>query len=168
MLEEITAACFDQALNTLPPVRWCRADAFDQKFNRIPETFMSPEMLDGTRTVQYAALDGRHFRKVVDLADRRTWITGAEIDGPEESRLSPDVRIERHLRERRRAGAGETVPAATRDLGRNGVSPVCGECGAPPGGEVPPMCRRHPAETYSGTCPWADWDAARAAEEAGL
>lgn len=153
MLEEITAACFDQALNTLPPVRWCRADAFDQKFNRIPETFVVSEMLDDTRTVQYAALDGRYFRKVVDLADRRTWITGAEIDGPEESRLSPDVRIERHLRERRHAEAG---------------GDRCGECGAPPGGEVPPMCRRHPAETYSGTCPWADWDAARAAEEAGL
>lgn len=108
VLEEVTAACFDEALNALPPMLWCRTDVFDQKFNRIPETFVFPEMLDDTRTVQYAALDGRYFRKVVDLADRGTWITGAEIDGPEESRLSPDARIERHLRERRerRAEAG--------------------------------------------------------------
>ena len=104
-LKEITAERFDEMLNILPPMAWKRSDAFDQKINRIPETFMLSEMIDGTHATQFAALDGRYFEKTVSVADRSTWITGAEIDGPEASRMTASQRIEAD-RQKRAAGRG--------------------------------------------------------------
>lgn len=92
-LKEITAERFDEMLNILPPMNWRQADTYEQKFNRIPETFMMSEFIDGTRTTQFAALDGEFYEKTVDVADRSTWITGKEIDGPD-NQLSADQRIE--------------------------------------------------------------------------
>lgn len=79
-LTEITAERFDEMLNILPPLFWRLTDAFDQKINRIPETFCMSEMLTGSLTSQFAALDGRYFERTVDALDRSTWITGEEID----------------------------------------------------------------------------------------
>ena len=93
-LKEITAKRFDEMLNILPPMNWCHADAFDQKFNRIPETFMLSEMLDERHAMQFAKLETRFFEKKIDVTDRNTWITGKEIDGPEASRMSVSQRIE--------------------------------------------------------------------------
>ena len=104
-LKEITAERFDEMLNILPPMAWKRSDAFDQKFNRIPETFMLSERVDEKHALQFAALDGRFYQKTVDLSDRSTWITGTEIDGPEASRLSSSQRIEMD-RQRRMAARG--------------------------------------------------------------
>jgi hypothetical protein len=53
ILREITARRFDEMLNILPPMNWRTSDAFDQKFNRIHETFMMSEMLDERHITQF-------------------------------------------------------------------------------------------------------------------
>jgi hypothetical protein len=93
-LKEITAERFEEMFNILPPMAWKTSDAFDQKFNRIPETFMLSEMLDEKHTTQFAKLVNRYAEKTIDVTDRSTWITGKEMDGPEASRMTVSQRIE--------------------------------------------------------------------------
>ena len=70
-LVEITADDFHEALGCLPPVAWEHRDGV--------ERFIVSEAEAGTFHSQFAECNGRYFRRMVDIKDRSTWITGAEI-----------------------------------------------------------------------------------------
>ena len=65
-IDEITEERFDEQLNVLPPLRWCRV--------RGVEMFCMREMLTRTYTEQYARVGGKFYCKIVDVTDKSTWI----------------------------------------------------------------------------------------------
>ena len=66
--EEITAECFNEMFNILPPLKWCTLDGV--------EMFCILEMYTGTYTDQYAhdKKSGKYYTKMVDICDKSTWI----------------------------------------------------------------------------------------------
>lgn len=64
---EITKEKYNNALNLLPPVNWCRVGDF--------EMFCMSECITGSYTTQYAhdTLTGRYYLKTVDMDDPSTW-----------------------------------------------------------------------------------------------
>lgn len=67
-LTEITAEIFDDMLNVLPPLYWTEHNGV--------EMFCMSEMYTGTYTNQYAhdKRTNKYYTKMVDSADRSTWI----------------------------------------------------------------------------------------------
>ena len=67
-LLEVTEEIFDDALNVLPPLKWCT-------HNNV-EMFCISEMWTGTYTSQYAhdKKTDKYYTKMVDICDRSTWI----------------------------------------------------------------------------------------------
>lgn len=67
-LTEITAEVFDDMLNVLPPLYWMEHDGV--------EMFCMSEMYTGTYTNQYAhdKRTDKYYTKMVDSADKNTWI----------------------------------------------------------------------------------------------
>lgn len=65
-LKETTEECFEDALNVLPPLKWCTIDGV--------EMFCMSEMYTGTYTSQYAKYNGKYYIKMVDVTDKSTWI----------------------------------------------------------------------------------------------
>lgn len=70
-LIEVTAERYDEMLNVLPPVHWQQADGVVR--------FCMSELLDGSITEQFARHGDRYWCRRVDVRDRATWITAAEI-----------------------------------------------------------------------------------------
>jgi hypothetical protein len=67
-LREIDEEEFDEALNVLPPLKWCTR-------NNI-EMFCCSEMYSGSFTEQYAhnKTNNIYYSKMVDCRDSETWI----------------------------------------------------------------------------------------------
>lgn len=65
-LKKISKERYEEALNVLPPLKWC--------VKRGLEMFCNREMYDGTYTVQYAKCNDRYYSKMVDVTDESTWI----------------------------------------------------------------------------------------------
>ena len=65
-LKEITADRFNEMLNILPPKCWTTINGV--------EMFCMSEMLTGTYTDQFARIGDKYYNKIVNLADRKTWI----------------------------------------------------------------------------------------------
>lgn len=67
-LTEITAEKFEDAFDVLPPLCWCTIDDV--------EMFCMSEMYSDTYTTQYAHdhRTGKYYCKMVDSADKSTWI----------------------------------------------------------------------------------------------
>lgn len=65
-LKEVTEEDYENALNILPPLMWCTVDGV--------EMFCMSEMYTGTFTTQYARCNGKYYCKMVDCADKSTWI----------------------------------------------------------------------------------------------
>lgn len=65
---EVTKEDFDNALNCLPPLKWCTRHNM--------EMFCMREMYTGTYTTQYAysLVSGKYFSAMVDITDENTWI----------------------------------------------------------------------------------------------
>ena len=63
---EITEENYNDALNCLPPLKWCNREGF--------ELFCMREMYTGTYTTQYAKKNGKYYRAMVDASDENTWI----------------------------------------------------------------------------------------------
>lgn len=78
-LESITEEQFNDMLDVLPPLRW-------ETHNGIEE-FCMREMWTGTYTTQYAHVHGtdEYYSKMVDCADRSTWIHNILMKRKEES-----------------------------------------------------------------------------------
>lgn len=70
--EEITGEDWEAQLGMLPPLRWEVTDGV--------EWFLCLEFLSWDLTWQYAKLDGRHYRRVVDVRDASTWLTRGLIE----------------------------------------------------------------------------------------
>ncbi len=70
-LKPITADAWTSALECLPPLHWHRADGV--------ERFCMSEFYTDTLTHQYARMGELYCVRLVDVADRSTWITGDEI-----------------------------------------------------------------------------------------
>lgn len=65
-LKEITGETWEEMLNVLPPLKWCTISDV--------EMFCMSEMYTGTYTTQYARYNGKYYCKMVDSADKSTWI----------------------------------------------------------------------------------------------
>ena len=67
-IKEITAEEYNDALDILPPIRWCTIDNITM--------FCMSEMYDGSITSQYARDNqtGEYYTKLVDIYDQSTWI----------------------------------------------------------------------------------------------
>lgn len=65
-LKEVAEEDYENALNVLPPYKWCTIDGV--------EMFCMSEMYTGTYTTQYARINGKYYCKMVDSADKTTWI----------------------------------------------------------------------------------------------
>lgn len=65
-VQEITEEEWEDKLNVLPPLYWCTIDGVNE--------FCLSEMYDDTFTTQYARYNGKYYSKMVDVADKRTWI----------------------------------------------------------------------------------------------
>ena len=67
-ITEVTAEQFNDALDVLPPLKWCTIDGI--------EMFCISEMTDGTYTSQYAhdKHNGKYYCATVDVMDKSTWI----------------------------------------------------------------------------------------------
>ena len=67
-ITEVTAEQFNDALDVLPPRKWCTIDGI--------EMFCISEMTDGTYTSQYAhdKHNGKYYCATVDVMDKSTWI----------------------------------------------------------------------------------------------
>lgn len=66
-IKEVTAEQFNNALDVLPPLKWCTIDGI--------EMFCISEMTDGTYTAQYARTpDGKYYCATVDVMDKSTLI----------------------------------------------------------------------------------------------
>ena len=67
LIKEVTEEQFNDALDVLPPLKWCTIDGI--------EMFCISEMTDGTYTAQYARTpDGKYYCATVDVMDKSTWI----------------------------------------------------------------------------------------------
>lgn len=66
--EEITKEEYNDMLNILPPLKW-------GTYHNV-ESFCMSEFYTGTLTNQYAynLVNGKYYRKLVDITDRNTWI----------------------------------------------------------------------------------------------
>lgn len=69
--EEVSLEYWNLHLRMLPPLNWEVADGV--------ERFMCPEFLDWNFTRQYARLGDRYFTRIVDVGDKSTWITAAQV-----------------------------------------------------------------------------------------
>ena len=67
-IKEVTEEQFNNALDVLPPLKWCTIDGI--------EMFCISEMTDGTYTSQYAhdKHNGKYYCATVDVMDKSTWI----------------------------------------------------------------------------------------------
>ncbi|MGL5436016.1 MAG: hypothetical protein ACRDBO_11535, partial [Lachnospiraceae bacterium] len=65
-LKETTEEQFEEALNVLPPLKWCTIDGI--------EMFCMSEMYTATYTNQYARYEGKYYKKMVDVTDKSTWL----------------------------------------------------------------------------------------------
>lgn len=67
-MKEVDAEIFEEMLCVLPPIYWCTIDNV--------EMFCMSEMWTGTFTTQYAhdKKSNKFYSKMVDCADRSTWI----------------------------------------------------------------------------------------------
>lgn len=67
-IKEITKEEFDEKLNALPPLKFCRRNNM--------EMFCMSEMYAGTYTTQYAysLVTGKYYSAMVDVTDPETWI----------------------------------------------------------------------------------------------
>lgn len=67
-IKEVTEEQFNDALDVLPPLKWCTIDGI--------EMFCISEMTDGTYTTQYAhnERNGKYYCATVDVMDKSTWI----------------------------------------------------------------------------------------------
>lgn len=65
-LKEITEKEWEEMLNVLPPLMWCTIDGVNM--------FCMSEMYTGTFTTQCARYNGKYYCKMVDSADKTTWI----------------------------------------------------------------------------------------------
>ena len=65
-LKEITEEEWEDMLNVLPPLKWCTIAGV--------EMFCMSEMYTGTYTTQYARCGDNYYCKMVDSADKSTWI----------------------------------------------------------------------------------------------
>lgn len=65
-VKEVTEEDYNNALNCLPPLKWCQRDGF--------EMFCMREMYTGTYTTQYAEKNGKFYSAMVDITDENTWI----------------------------------------------------------------------------------------------
>ena len=65
-LKEITKKEWEEMLNVLPPLMWCTIDGVNM--------FCMSEMYTGTFTTQYARYNEKYYCKMVDSADKSTWI----------------------------------------------------------------------------------------------
>lgn len=67
-ISEVTKEDFENALNCLPPIKWCTR-------NNI-EMFCMREMYTGTYTTQYAfnLVNSKYYSAMVDVTDEKTWI----------------------------------------------------------------------------------------------
>jgi hypothetical protein len=65
-VKEITREDFYEALDCLPPLKWCTKSNV--------EMFCMREMYTGTYTTQYAKKDGKYYSAMVDVTDENTWI----------------------------------------------------------------------------------------------
>lgn len=65
-LTEVTEKQFQDALNCLPPLKWCTIDGI--------EMFCMSEMWTGTYTTQYARIENKYYSKMVDCMNKNTWI----------------------------------------------------------------------------------------------
>ena len=65
---EVTKEDFENALNCLPPLKWCTKNNM--------EMFCIREMYTGTYTTQYAfnLVDSKYYSAMVDVTDENTWI----------------------------------------------------------------------------------------------
>ena len=63
---EITEEDYNDALNVLPPLKWCTKKGV--------EMFCMCEMYTGSYTTQYARYCGRYYCKMVDCKDESTWL----------------------------------------------------------------------------------------------
>lgn len=67
-VKEVTKEDFYEALNCLPPLKWCTKSNI--------EMFCIREMYTGTYTTQYGfnLVDGKYYSTMVDVTDETTWI----------------------------------------------------------------------------------------------
>ena len=65
-LIEVTKQEFDDALNVLPPLRWCTISGVEE--------FLMSEFYTGIYTTQYAKCNNKYYCKMVDAYDQTTWI----------------------------------------------------------------------------------------------
>lgn len=65
-LKEITKKEWEEMLNVLPPLMWCTINGVNM--------FCMSEMYTGTFTTQYARYNEKYYCKMVDSADKSTWI----------------------------------------------------------------------------------------------
>ena len=67
-IKEVTEEQFNDALDVLPPLKWCTIDGI--------EMFCISEMTDSTYTAQYAhnKHNGKYYCATVDVMDKSTWI----------------------------------------------------------------------------------------------
>jgi len=65
-LQEITEEQYNDALDVLPPLKWCQKNGV--------EMFCICEMYTGSYTTQYAKAGGKYYTKMVDVLDDSTWI----------------------------------------------------------------------------------------------
>lgn len=72
-VKEITKEVFEDALNCLPPLKWCTRGNV--------EMFCMREMYTGTFTNQYAysLVTGKYYTAMVDVTDVDTWINNREF-----------------------------------------------------------------------------------------
>lgn len=67
-VKEVTKEAFYEALNCLPPLKWCTKSNI--------EMFCIREMYTGTYTTQYGfnLVDSKYYSAMVDVTDEATWI----------------------------------------------------------------------------------------------
>ena len=65
-LHEISEEEYNDALNVLPPLKWCTISGVEE--------FLMSEFYTGVYTTQYAKYNGRYYCKIVDAYDQTTWI----------------------------------------------------------------------------------------------
>lgn len=65
-VQRITEEEWNDKLDILPPLYWCTIDGVNE--------FCLREMYDATFTTQYARYNGKYYSKMVDSADKSTWI----------------------------------------------------------------------------------------------
>ena len=65
-LIEISEEEYNDALNVLPPLKWCTINGIEE--------FLMSEFYTGVYTTQYARYNNKYYCKIVDAYDQTTWI----------------------------------------------------------------------------------------------